>query len=180
MGASAPRTLLDSPLKNPIPNHFAASFYWSKSEELPLASGRLGSSGGWPPTLGTHPASCSPLPGYRPQRGGPGRAGRVVRCGPRPPLSPTARSLPGGYISGGPGQGPAPAGVLGNRSRYTQPRSRHPLHPRSRAAAAATGREGAAPSAGLHLLLLPGKLFPVFLPPSLSSLRGTLASLNRL
>nr|XP_059889472.1 uncharacterized protein LOC132439216 [Delphinus delphis] len=156
------------------------------------APGKLAHRGeradGRPPTTGTLPASSSPLPGYRPRRvsGAQHRAqcpGRVVRRGPRPPLSPAAPGLPGGYLSGGPA--PAPAGVLGNRSRYALPREPPPSAP-----AEPRGGGGGHVEGGSRPLLWtppsrrgppPREVIPsVSPPPRLSSLRGTPASLNRL
>lgn len=87
------------------------------------------------PSRERQPFTCAPASvgdsGAQHRARCPGWAGRVVQWGPRPPPSPVAPGLPGGYLSGGsvPAPAPAPAGVLGNRSRYALPREPPPSAP---------------------------------------------------
>ena len=103
-------------------------------------------------------------------------------------LSPVAPGLRGGYLFGG--QAPAPAGVLGNRSRYALPREPPPSAPAEllRGGGHMEGRSQPPPpgstfsfssSSGSYSLCSPLPT-PPHLHTLLASLRGTLASLNRL
>lgn len=141
----------------------------------------------WLPTLGALPASSCLLPGYRPRWGGsraqhrdrcPGRARRVVPWGSGPPFSPAAPGLQDSYLSGGPAPTPAPTGVLGNRHRYALHREPPPSAPAEPRSGRGHMEEGSQPPplgstfSPLLLLLLPGKLFPMFPTPSHSSFSG--------
>lgn len=176
-----------TPNQKPVPKCLAAgdsvaaaASCCSEPEELLLACGRRGSAGGrraLAPSRGLQPftwvAASAGLrgaaPGAEPRASRPGGAVRTAAA-----ALPCCSGPAGRYLSGGPSPAPAPAGVLGNRSRYARPREPPPSAPAEPRGGGGGGRvlgeREPAPASGLHLLflLLPGKFFPAVCPPSLS------------
>lgn len=145
----------------------------------------------WDPPRELQPFTCAPAAvgdsGAQHRARGPGGPGGGA-VGTSAAAVPCSAGPAGRYLSGGPAPAPAPApaGVLGNRSRYARPREPPPSAPAELRGGGGHMEEGSRPpplgstfslSSSREVL---SRVLPHSTHTPLASLRGTLASLNRL